>query len=368
MCECESESVGESERVKKSQWARSKKKKVTRPCACGYRQCNQISESLGFLFVEHGFSHQKVSGPVVDTVNGKIQSLRYEKTREQVKRWRMTFCPDQLEPPSSQRINELHYPLEFLTYSKYNGTGLRVLPTLPVDKAKEFGMYRKEYLLTDCTSHPRVVTVPCLTTEEGHNDRVIYQHSTSDGNPYPSSVHAGIPCVCFACRENETNPRVNEKKKCLQPYHYKEPNVFVSTSTIHGFGLFARKDIKKETVICFYTGEHKTDIPKSTSFVCTIKGNGNDIWHVDSTDEDNHSGRWSNHCLPPNAELVVPPKIKIEDKKFAILLLSKRDIKPYEEITTDDGKRYFTNDDGKVDGHYYSIGGELLHDKFDLRN
>ena len=350
---------------------RSKKQKRRRSCACGHPQCNQILESLGFLFVKTGFSHRKVSRSVVDDVNGKIQSLRYEKTREQLRSWRRTFCPDRSsDPPNSLRINELHYPLKFLIYSKNQGTQSRLLTTLPVSKAKEFGMYREEYILKDCIPDPRVVTVPCLTTEEGHNDRVIYQHSTSDGNPYPSSVHAGIPCVCFACRENETNPRANEKKTCLQPYHHKEPNVFVSKSTIHGFGLFARKQIKKDTLICYYTGTRRdtVDTTNSTSFFCTVEGKDNEIWHVDSTDEDNHSGRWSNHCLPPNAELVVPPKIKIEDKKFAILLLSKKDIEPYEEITTDYGKRYFTNDDGKVHRHYYSIGGTLLHDTFDLRN
>lgn len=98
-----------------------------------------------------------------------------------------------------------------------------------------------------------------------------------------------------------------------------------------GLGLFAARDIPKETRIVEYTGDK---IPNTDSkrmkgkYLFTL----NNRYTIDGSPRSN-TGRYANHSCRPNAYTEI-----IRGK---IWIIAKRKIKAGEEITYDYGKAYF---------------------------
>ena len=152
-------------------------------------------------------------------------------------------------------------------------------------------------------------------------------------------------CLCYNCVT--TKDEVSRKTlPCLQPYHktHLEKNVFVWKSSVHGYGLFALKQLQQHDIICLYSGEigsSQTD----NAFTCKVRGGSpdEDDILIDSSDHDNYSGRWLNHSRVPNARLVVPFKGIIrclKTNKHSIIVECIKEIQQHEEIFIDYGKEY----------------------------
>ena len=88
-------------------------------------------------------------------------------------------------------------------------------------------------------------------------------------------------------------------RKKLQPWAYWEPNVYVAKSPVHGFGLFARRDLKGNArygeIICLYSGEcvSKSALVGQADnvWVCSTFDEKGKEWCVDSRNPNNAAGR-----------------------------------------------------------------------------
>ena len=169
-------------------------------------------------------------------------------------------------------------------------------------------------------------------------------------------------CLCYHCvsKRYDNTDRKNHHRvqqlTCLQPLNMMvvEKNVFVWTSKIHGFGLFARRKMKPLDIVCLYSGDLRQKKWTTTGdFVCEI-----DQGFIDSEDVNNFSGRWMNHSCSPNARLVVPLGQKLlkclQKGRVAILVECVKTIHPFDEICIDYGMKYFVSKTGSVDYNYFS--------------
>src|SRR2546421_9681547 len=98
-----------------------------------------------------------------------------------------------------------------------------------------------------------------------------------------------------------------------------------------GLGLFATKPIPKGTKIIEYVGPRiaNEEVEKSSGkYFFGV----NKQWSVDGSGRENIA-RYVNHSCKPNAEAIIT--------RGHIWILSRRAIKPGEEITYDYGKDYF---------------------------
>lgn len=98
-----------------------------------------------------------------------------------------------------------------------------------------------------------------------------------------------------------------------------------------GLGLFAARDIPKDTKIIEYTGNRilSSDLEKlKGKYLFTL----NKRYTIDGSPRDN-TARYANHSCRPNAYTEI-----IRGK---IWIIAKRNIKEGEEITYDYGKDYF---------------------------
>ena len=140
-------------------------------------------------------------------------------------------------------------------------------------------------------------------------------------------------CPCYNCQKKVV--------PCLQPYHSRvfEQNVYVWTSPIHRYGLFALKSMNSKDIICLYSGERRADPVEGHDYTCTVKSVTTEPdFVIDSEDPNNHSGRWANCSTNPNARLTIPlgGVINCRDKnKCAILLECIKNIERDEEIVID---------------------------------
>ena len=325
-------------------------------CVCGDPMCRQISRELGSLFAECGMYYKKRILPQTGCdLNEMILHKRSEFIHKQLQTWRSKFRPDKPSIPVKGRFSEIHFGLEFLNFSKKCGSGKRVQTTLTVKQAKKFGMYRDELLVPGLYhGHPmRVLSVPTLTAEESKEERTsswVTPSLSSNGEntkTVTTKIKIKTCCHCYHCR----NPELS--LQCLQPFYQQEPDVFVSKSSLHGFGLFAETNIREGTTICLYSGSRTTKDPNTmidneTSFWATIVEDDGINWSIDSTKPNNHSGRWCNHSHKPNAELQHNGLVQLRDKRIILHVVATKDIKQYEEITINYGKDYFTDHDERL--------------------
>ena len=346
--------------VSKTLQTRSKRRRhrsKRRPrCVCGDPMCPQISRELGSLFAEYGMYYKKRILPQTGfDLNEMILHKRSEFIHKQLQTWRSKFRPDEPSIPVQGRFSEIHFGLEFLIFSKNCGSGKRVQPTLTVEQAKKFGMYRDELLVPGLHhGHPmRVLSVPTLTAEKSKEQRTsswVTPSLSSNGEntkTVTTKIKIKTCCHCYHCR----NPELS--LQCLQPFYQQEPDVFVSKSSLHGFGLFAETNIREGTTICLYSGSRTTKdlntmIDNEMSFWATIVEDDGNYWSIDSTKPNNHSGRWCNHSHKPNAELQHNGLVQLRDKRIILHVVATKDIKQYEEITINYGKDYFTGHDGRL--------------------
>lgn len=164
-------------------------------------------------------------------------------------------------------------------------------------------------------------------------------------------------CKCYNC-QNESNMR---HKICLQPYHktWFERNVFVSKSPVHGYGLFACKDLQPNDIICFYSGK-RVSAQKDSAFVCKVNGDeehgGTDSF-IDGSNHANFSGRWINHSYIPNARLIVPIGGVLrchENRRDVIIVECVKEIKKGEEIFINYGWKYFMQEKSLNTDYFYT--------------
>ena len=150
----------------------------------------------------------------------------------------------------------------------------------------------------------------------------------------------------------------------LQPWAHMEPKVYVSESPVHGYGLFARKDIKKNELICWYSGEcisASTLIGQSDNvWVCAIRGVKGKKWCIDSKNTNNASGRWANHKPMPRCNgKLVQPALKAchwcdKTQRSYIWVKARKNIKARTEIFVDYGKEYWQYNDALHQDFVYS--------------
>ena len=160
-----------------------------------------------------------------------------------------------------------------------------------------------------------------------------------------------------------------------------ECNVVVYHSNIHGYGLFAAKNLKVNDLVCRYSGKYLEHVDEhvDTSYVAGVvlsynkKGEPQEKMYIDSISRENFSGRWINHSHSPNAKLVIPlggkPLYDSRRDVWYIFVQCLCDIKKGDEIFVDYGKEYYTF--SRVDAYgvvhhslsfeYYSgVTGEAL--------
>ncbi len=134
--------------------------------------------------------------------------------------------------------------------------------------------------------------------------------------------------------------------------------MFVWRSNVHGYGLFARKNMTPGDIICLYSGSRRKADQVTGDFVCDIHGDPSQ--KIDGRDLDNYSGRWINHSITPNARLCNPLDnrlLRCHKRRVAIIVECVKPIIRCEEIFIDYGKHYFTREDGTLDMNYfYSTG------------
>jgi len=180
------------------------------------------------------------------------------------------------------------------------------------------------------------VQIPMRHTTQDRIDGIIRRSC------YPDlSIH----CICDNCSSGADEP-------CLQPYFKTglEHNVFASKSEAHGIGLFARKTLKVKDIICLYSGNL---VPENTGsmYIAEVSVPEGKIF-IDGQDVENFSGRWINHSIRPNAQLVHPIGGILQYKKrFAIFVECTKDIYNGQEIFIDYGIEYFL-EGGVLDATY----------------
>ena len=146
-----------------------KKRKLThynQHCACGDRTCNSTQEQLGKVLVSRcRFPPPPTRFPNDSAIqrlpaNKRRKLVRSKKLQDQIIAWRVSNKADSLHPHPAARVNELHYPMEFLQSLKR--AGKKQIPSyVTIQFAKESGMYRDDLVVDD-----KVVVVPRLTREE----------------------------------------------------------------------------------------------------------------------------------------------------------------------------------------------------------
>lgn len=110
---------------------------------------------------------------------------------------------------------------------------------------------------------------------------------------------------------------------------------------MHGMGLFARRNLQKKDIICFYSGDVPLKNIKS-KYIAEVKDLKGEIILIDGDDVKNFSGRWMNHSARPNARLVKPiGGILRYDKKHVILVECIKEIRKGDEIFVNYGIQYF---------------------------
>ena len=299
---------------------KKKRRRRRRPerCQCGLDECNDFQAVLGSVLRERcSYTHP-------DGCLKKTQRLRSTMIHNKLCEWRRVFCPnDNPEPSTNGRFNEIHYPVDFLEYArdKGNGNNKSVCKMIPIDKAKDFGMFKSEYVVGNF-----VVVVPSLTSRDAWRIR----------------------------REDDY-----------------ESGVDVKPSKVHGKGLFAKKRFNDGEIICRYSGTLVPDDGTTTivsDFLCTVgetKDGRTTRYHIDSTDPANSSGRWCNHSVLPNARLVVPragiKKYKDEQGFLTqtfifVQCCSPTGINRGQEIRINYGMEYFTNEKGELDKTLFYSG------------
>lgn len=146
---------------------------------------------------------------------------------------------------------------------------------------------------------------------------------------------SSLSCVCENCFSGNEEP-------CLQQYFRTglEHNVYVKKSAVHGFGLFARKNLRVKDIICLYSGNIVSETTKS-QYIAELKDKDGNIL-IDGQHVKNFSGRWLNHSARPNARLVKPIGGILHYKsKHAIMVECIRDIGEGDEIFINYGIQYF---------------------------
>ena len=126
--------------------------------------------------------------------------------------------------------------------------------------------------------------------------------------------------------------------------------MFVWPSTVHGYGLFARKSMKRSDIICLYSGVSRKKGESTGDFTCRTN-----ICDIDGGDVDNYSGRWINHSYSPNARLVVPigGLLTCHNKRVGVIVECLQPISQCEEIFIDYGLPYFCIQENEVDPNYF---------------
>ena len=140
-----------------------------------------------------------------------------------------------------------------------------------------------------------------------------------------------------------------------QPYAHIEQLVTVAKSTVHGTGLFAKQNLPKGSVICWYSGTctRHLDNNNRSGFILDVewlnpKTNKKEVWYLDSIDKNNSAGRWANDArftkFKNNAEYMNGPFAPhpLAKGKYYIFVRAKRHIWKGEEILVDYGDSYWS--------------------------
>ena len=193
----------------------------------------------------------------------------------------------------------------------------------------------------------------------------IHQDCMTDAINVPDD-HGIHKCLCYNCTTNNNDNPSCKGLPCLQPYHNTilENNVFVWTSSVHGFGVFALKHLKPKDIICLFTGKVKSSQQTDNDYTCKVDGgnNGGDDLFIDSSNQDNYSGRYINHSCVPNARLVVPVNGVLRCKKTnkrGVIVECVREIQQHEEIFIDYGKEYFLQNTHLDVSYFYKHGSNI---------
>jgi len=91
------------------------------------------------------------------------------------------------------------------------------------------------------------------------------------------------------------------RASCIQPYAHCEPLVFVAKSAVHGYGVFARRDIEPGELVCMYSGmcvdyvsvTDRSDYILEILWLNVMTGE-QETWYLDASNKDNAAGRWVN--------------------------------------------------------------------------
>ena len=96
------------------------------------------------------------------------------------------------------------------------------------------------------------------------------------------------------------------RASCKQPYAHLEPLVRVDKSVVDGYGLFARRDIKKNEIICMFSGTRRSkDASSNNDYIlevqCDHTENGDtETWYLDARAKSNAAGRYINDSYGTN--------------------------------------------------------------------
>ena len=143
----------------------------------------------------------------------------------------------------------------------------------------------------------------------------------------------------------------------VQPYRHREPLVEVAKSTVHGNGLFAKRNIPKGSVICWYSGtctpSNDFDHDNSSDWILEVewvnqKTHKQERWFLDSLATCNSAGRWANDpCnteYQSNAEYARGPLSQHPEAKdkYYVFLTATRHVWKGEEILINYGSKYWS--------------------------
>ena len=118
--------------------------------------------------------------------------------------------------------------------------------------------------------------------------------------------------------------------------------LIVRNSPVHGYGCFARRDIKKGTRLIQYRGQLRThkevdrvyadDVDTGHTFLFTL----NERYIIDAN-VDGNTARWINHSCAPNCRAVVEESASGDPRRDKVKIEAIRHIKPGDELTYDYG-------------------------------
>ena len=101
-----------------------------------------------------------------------------------------------------------------------------------------------------------------------------------------------------------TNSRVwRSNRQAVQPFYgYECDKVLVGPSKVHGLGVFAQRDFKKDETVCLYGGlcvkcaisdsKYMLEVDCFNYETCELEK-----WHLDAKDVHNACGRWVNDSV-----------------------------------------------------------------------